>query len=74
MDRTIFDELKDIQRLIDEKRKLIYMLGDTVGDLSGKELERVERLIHDHEITIKALELYFDVLEKTIQAQVRKAT
>ena len=65
--RSITDEIKDINRLVDDQRAVMYRLRDSLSmKPDGDERGKMAEMIHDREIIVKSLELYRDVLEKTL--------
>lgn len=64
-ERTIFNEIEDTKRLIDDHRNTLYMLQDTDAD---------SQILHDREIIVKGLELYQQVLEQTVNTMSRSST
>ena len=73
MDRSIFDTMRDTQRLIDNHRKTMYNLEELLGICTDdKERKFIQKRISDRDITIKALECYLDILESTVNARARQ--
>ena len=66
--RSIHDEMKDIKRLIADRREVMNRIQDTINrqdksKLNESDIARLDQRIHDEMITIKGLELYLNALE-----------
>ena len=76
-DRTIFNEIQDVKRLITDHRATLYRMEETEnlarnrGDSDKDIVEKYANLTSDRRIMIKALELYLASLEQTVQAHER---
>ena len=74
MDRSVFDAMRDVQRLIDDHRKTMYNLEELLDTcVDDKERALIQKSISDRDITIKALELYLWNLEHSVQSQLRQS-
>lgn len=75
--RSVFDEMNDVKRLIEDNRAVAYRLQDDLRDIPEDrvgEIRRLEELIRDKEIVVNALEIRLAVLEQTLQARLRTAS
>lgn len=74
MDRSVFDAMRDTQRLIDDHRKTMRSLEELLDTcVDDKERKFIQKSISDRDITIKALELYLWNLEHSVQSQLRQS-
>lgn len=75
MDRSVFDAMRDVQRLIDDHRRTMYNLEELLNAcVDDKERKFIQKSISDRDITIKALELYLWNLEHSVQSQLRQSS
>ena len=58
-ERSMFDEIQDTKRLLNDQRESLYSLQKYYSP-------EVDKIIHDREIMIKGLESYLNVLEHTV--------
>lgn len=64
---TVFEEIQMLKRLIEDNRQTLYSLQTHCTP-------NVETLIREKKLIVKSLELYLDVLEKTVNARSRSNT
>lgn len=75
MDRSVFDAMRDTERLIDDHRKTMANLKELLdASVDDKERKFIQKSISDRDIIIKALELYLWNLEHSVQSQLRQSS
>lgn len=64
---TVFDEIQATKRLLEDNRQTVYSLEE-------RGYPSADPILHDRRILVKSLELYLNVLEKTVNAQSRRSS